>query len=68
MVVAEHIIIDGRDFIRTWSDAGKRIEREGAVYDEAYDPAECERVYTETDEDIVVTAEDALAELMGVLE
>ena len=32
-----------------WSDAGFMIERDGAMYSEAVDPVEFDRVYTETD-------------------
>ena len=32
-----------------WSDTGFMIERDGAMYSEAVDPAEFDRVYIETD-------------------
>lgn len=68
MIKTENLTIREKAFIRTWSDAGKKIERDGALYDEAVDPAVFGRTYTETDEDIELTAEDALAELMEVLQ
>lgn len=37
------------DYIRTYSDAGHYIERDGALYEEAIDPVDSGRVYTETD-------------------
>lgn len=37
---------------RTYSDAGMMIERDGVRYEEAIDPAELNRQYTETDEPI----------------
>lgn len=40
---------DGVRLVRTYSDAGKMIERDGVVYEEAIDPEETGRVYTETD-------------------
>lgn len=49
MIKTELIMVDGRQLRRTWSDAGFMIERDGAVYSEAVDPAEFDRVYTETD-------------------
>ena len=49
MIKTELIMIDGRQLRRTWSDAGFMIERDGAVYSEAVDPVEFDRVYTETD-------------------
>ena len=49
MIKTEMIMIDNRQLRRTWSDAGFMIERDGEMYSEAVDPAEFDRVYTETD-------------------
>ena len=49
MIQTELIMVDERQFRRTWSDAGFMIERDGAVYSEAVDPVEFDRIYTETD-------------------
>ena len=49
MIKTELITVDERQLRRTWSDAGFMIERDGAVYSEAVDPAEFDRVYTEMD-------------------
>ena len=49
MIQTELIMADGRQLRRTWSDAGFMIERDGEMYSEAVDPAEFDRVYTETD-------------------
>ena len=49
MIKTELIAVDGHQLRRTWSDAGFMIERDGAVYSEAVDPVEFDRVYTETD-------------------
>lgn len=38
--------------VRTYSSLGMKIERDGARYDEAIDPKDKGRVYTETDEPI----------------
>lgn len=40
---------DGVRLVRTYSDAGKLIERDGVVYEEAIDPAGSGRTYTESD-------------------
>ena len=48
MIVKENLTINGRDFIRTYSDKEMRVEREGILYSEAIDPAEFGREYTET--------------------
>lgn len=62
----------GVDLTRAYSDLGFQIERDENYYDEAIDPTELNRQYTETDipvEDEEATAEDyenALSEV-GVL-
>lgn len=43
---------DGVVLNRTYSDKGMMVEREGIRYEEAIDPAELNREYTETDEPI----------------
>ncbi len=50
MIVKENIEIGGRAFVKTYSDAGFYIERDGVRYSEAIDPADIPRTYTETDE------------------
>ena len=51
-------VIDGKKvaeekaLIKTYSDSGMMIERDGVRYSEAIDPAELNRQYTETDEPI----------------
>lgn len=47
MIIQEHFDVNGRDFIRTTSDAGRYVVRDGVSYSEACDPAEFGRVYTE---------------------
>ena len=42
----------GNGLIRTYSDKAMKIERDGVRYNEAIDPADAGRVYTETDEPI----------------
>ena len=58
--------------IRTWSDRGMKIHGgfPEADYDEAYDPAELGRTYTETDIPIDgdSTAEEVVNILTGVSE
>lgn len=72
MIVQEHFDVSGRDFIRTYSDAGRFVVRDGESYSEACDPAEFGRVYTEGElmpqEDIAAQAEEVLNILMGVRE
>jgi hypothetical protein len=42
---------DGTNLVRTYSDKGYMIERDGVVYEEAIDPENSNRVYTETEEE-----------------
>lgn len=49
MIVKAHFDVNGRDFIRTVSDAGRYVVRDGVSYSEACDPAEFGRTYTEGD-------------------
>ena len=50
-VIVGAVTIGGRDFTRTYSDAGKYVERDGVRYAEAVDPVGSGREYVETDED-----------------
>lgn len=52
MIVTEYYKTraDGVVLNRTYSSTGYMIERDGIRYSEAIDPAEFNRVYTETDE------------------
>lgn len=74
MIVQENYILNGRDFVRTYSDAGRCIVRDGVSYTEANDPAELGRTYTEgelmPDEERTHLADKAEAYdiLMGVSE
>lgn len=56
MIQTENIIINGRQLTRTYSDSGHYIQRDGAQYAEAIDPADSGRTYTETDVPIAGTA------------
>ena len=50
MIRTENMTIGGREFVKTFSDAGYMVERDGIRYGEAIDPAEFGRTYIETDE------------------
>ena len=52
MIKTENITINGRTYVRTYSDANRMIQQDGtgAVYSEAYDPVDSGRTYTETEE------------------
>ena len=57
MIVKENIEIGGRVFVKTYSDGGFYIERDGEKYSEAIDLADIPREYIETDEPISPTEE-----------
>lgn len=69
MIITENVEINGRQFVRTYSDARRYVVRDGAEYSEAYDPAEFGRTYTEgdsmPDEENEVTAQDILDIILG---
>lgn len=58
MIRTENLTIGGRRFVKTFSDEGFMVERDGVRYSEAIDPAEFGRRYTETDEKIEPAAEE----------
>ena len=58
MIKTETITINGRTFVCAYSDANRMIKQDGtgAVYSEAYDPADSGRTYTETEEELPTEA------------
>lgn len=73
MIIQTHFDVDGRGFVRTVSNAGRYVVRNGVSYEEACDPAEYGRQYTEGD--VMPADETELADkaesydiLMGVSE
>lgn len=72
MIVTENMSINGKKFIRTYSDSGCYVVRDDVAYIEAIDPAEMNREYTEGEimEDMNETEQKAHAYdiLMGVSE
>lgn len=73
MIRQEHFLVGGRDFIRTFSDSGRYVVRDGVEYSEACDPAELGRTYTEgdvmpPDESDLSDKAEAYDILMGVSE
>ena len=49
MIIQEHFDINGRDFVRTYSDENRYVVRDDIEYSEACDPAEFNRQYIEGD-------------------
>ena len=62
MINTENLTINNRAFVRTYSDSGFLVERDGVRYSEAIDPAEFNRQYTETDEPIDYVETDEATE------
>lgn len=65
MIKTEVVTINGRQFVHTYSDDGVMIERDGIEYDEAYDPIDTGRTYTETD--IPIESESDAEEILSIL-
>lgn len=63
----ETYILNNKEFTRTYSDAGRYVVRDGISYEEANDPSEFGRTYTEGDimEDSGSEAEEILNIIMG---
>ncbi len=68
MLVRENMEISGKAFVKTYSDAGFYIKRDGVRYSEAIDPANIPREYIETDEPIEDDGEElTVADTLGML-
>ena len=68
MIVKENMEISGRAFVKTYSDAGFYIERDGEKYSEAIDPADISREYTETGEPVEDDGEElTVSDTLGML-
>lgn len=49
MIVKDIVPIGNKTFVHTYSDKGLKLERDGDIYDDAFDLVELGRTYTETD-------------------
>lgn len=67
MIQTETVTFNGKEYIRTWSDLSMMIERDGVLYEEAIDPADLGRTYTETDQPIVDESEAEEADYLAAL-
>lgn len=67
MLKTETMTINGKQYIRTWSDIGMMLERDGVRYEEAVDPSDLNRQYTETDEPVSETNEATEADYLAAL-
>lgn len=67
MIVTETYELNGRQFVRTTSDAGRYVVRDGIAYSEANDPTEFGRTYTEGDLMPVDERESAAQEILNII-
>ena len=68
MIVKTTKTINGVTYDYSYSDSGMKIERDGALYDEAVDPLDSGREYTESDtpiEEEALTDTEALKIILG---
>lgn len=67
MIVTETLTINGKKFVKTYSDNGRKLiqNETGIEYDEAIDVENAPYTYTESGEDVELTAEEALAVILG---
>lgn len=65
MIKQEHFDVNGHAFVRTYSDSGRYVVRDGIEYEEACDPAEFGRQYTEGE--IMPVDESDAAEILDIL-
>ena len=68
MIVKTTKTINGVTYDYSYSDSGMKIERDGALYDEALDPLDSGREYTESDtpiEEEALTDSEALKIILG---
>lgn len=49
MKMKDIVQIGNKTFVHTYSDKGLKLERDGDLYDDAFDLVELGREYTETD-------------------
>ena len=49
MIVVQNVTINGTPFTYTYSNVGRYVVRDGVSYEEAYDPAQFNRTYTQGD-------------------
>lgn len=58
MLITETISINNKHYLHNYSDAGFKISRDGVLYDDALDPIDSGRTYTETDVPVPVDDEE----------
>lgn len=62
-IVKTTVALNGHEYDYTYSDAGRYVVRDGVSYDEAYDPLNSGRTYTEGG----VIGQDEAEEVLDIL-
>lgn len=65
MIKTEVYSLGGMSITRTWSDDGRYVVRDGIAYEEANDPTDLGRTYTEGEYFEDPDPEEALSILLG---
>lgn len=68
MIQTETVTIRDKEYTRTWSDTNMMIERDGVLYEEAIDPIDSGRVYTETEQPIADESEATESDYIAALQ
>lgn len=68
MLKTETLTYNGVEYVRTWSDLSMMIERDEVLYEEAIDPVDSGRTYTEIDQPIVYEGEATEADYLAALD
>lgn len=64
MIITETIVINNTEYLHTYSDLGFKVERDGVIYDDAIDPIDSNRAYTEVEEEDVEISTDEFITLI----
>ena len=69
MILTDTIDIRGETYLKTYSDNGMMIERDGVKYDEAIDPVGSNRIYSESSDaiNVALTKEEEKAVAYDIL-
>ena len=65
MIRTENFTIGEKQFIRTYSDTGRYVVRDGISYEEACDPVKFGRTYIEGD--VIPTTESNAGEILDII-
>lgn len=65
MIRTKNFTINEKQFIRTYSDAGRYVVRDGISYEEACDPVKFGRTYIEGD--VIPTTESDAGEILDII-